>query len=140
MREETKFRDETLAYALLRAVLGVNLMMHGVSRIMMGAGEFAAKLTTQFAHTPLPRWSVWSFGIVLPGMEGLLGVLLLLGLRTKAALVAAALLMLILTFGSSLLQDWQAAGTQLTYAAIIAGLLAFRRFNGWAADSWLARE
>jgi thiosulfate dehydrogenase [quinone] large subunit len=135
MRGRFDIGDETIAYALLRLVLGMNLMMHGVSRMMMGPGEFAGKLVTQFGHTRLPEWMVWSFGVVLPGVEGLLGFLLLMGLRTKAALVAAATLMLVLTFGSSLVQDWSAAGTQLTYAAIISALLFLRRFNGWSVDS-----
>jgi thiosulfate dehydrogenase (quinone) large subunit len=73
MRGRFDVGDETIAYALLRLVLGMNLMMHGVSRMLMGPGEFAGKLVTQFANTRLPEWMVWSFGVVLPGIEGLLG-------------------------------------------------------------------
>jgi uncharacterized membrane protein YphA (DoxX/SURF4 family) len=94
--------DERLAYALLRLVVGMNLMMHGVSRSMTGSGEFAAKLVMQFEHAPLPAWSVWAFGLVLPSIEGILGVLLLIGLRTRAVLIAASLLIVLLTFGSAL--------------------------------------
>ncbi len=36
-------RDQRLAYALLRMVAGMNLMMHGVSRIAAGPASFAAK-------------------------------------------------------------------------------------------------
>ena len=53
--------DQRLAYALLRMVVGLNLLMHGVSRMLAGPGTFAAKLAGQFAHAPLPAWSVWSF-------------------------------------------------------------------------------
>jgi thiosulfate dehydrogenase (quinone) large subunit len=137
MRARFDGNDETIAYALLRVVLGMNLLMHGVSRMLMGPGEFAGKMVTQFAATRLPEWMVWSFGVVLPGIEGLLGVLLLLGMRTKAALIGAATLMVALTFGSGLLQNWGAAETQLLYAAIISGLLFLRRFNGWSVDAWL---
>jgi thiosulfate dehydrogenase [quinone] large subunit len=140
MADGLELRDQTLAYVVLRLVLGMNLMMHGVGRLLMGAGEFAEKLVTQFAHSPLPTWSVWSFGLALPGVEGLLGVLLLVGLRTRATLIAAGTLMLVLTFGSGLLQDWQAAGTQLIYAAIISGLIALQRFDGWSVDALLARD
>jgi thiosulfate dehydrogenase [quinone] large subunit len=120
MRNGFQLKDERLGYALLRVVLGVNLLMHGVGRILMGAGEFAFKLQTQFAHSPLPSWSVRSFGVVLPGIECLLGALILVGLRTRAALIATGALMALLTFGSGLIQDFTAAGTQLIYAAIIA--------------------
>ena len=138
MNPQATGRDERLAYALLRATAGVNLLMHGVSRALAGTGEFAAKLVTQFEHTLLPAWSVWVFGLTLPLLEGLLGLLLLLGLRTRAALIAASLLILVLTFGSALLQDWSAASTQLTYAAVYAALLFLRRHNGWSIDSSMA--
>src|ERR1700678_29056 len=133
-------RDERLAYALLRAVVGMNLIMHGVSRAIGGTGEFAAKLVMQFAHAPLPAWSVWVFGLTLPAIEGGLGLLLLIGLRTRAALITASALIIVLTFGSSLLQDWTAAGIQLTYAAVYAALLFLHRYNNWSIDAWLSRN
>jgi thiosulfate dehydrogenase [quinone] large subunit len=140
MEAEVKSSDEQLAYALLRLVVGVNLMMHGVSRTIAGSGEFAAKLVMQFEHAPLPAWSVWAFGLALPSIEGILGLLLLVGLRTRAALISASLLIVVLTFGSALLQDWAAAGIQLTYAVVYAALLFLRRYNGWSVDAWMARH
>jgi thiosulfate dehydrogenase [quinone] large subunit len=140
MQAAIESNDERLAYALLRAVVGTNLMMHGVSRTIGGTGEFAAKLVMQFAHAPLPAWSVWAFGLTLPAIEGGLGLLLLIGLRTRATLIAASALILVLTFGSSLLQDWSAAGIQLTYALAYAALLFLHRHNGWSADAWIARH
>ncbi|HEV2710634.1 MAG TPA: DoxX family membrane protein [Edaphobacter sp.] len=132
--------DQRLAYALLRMVVGLNLMMHGVSRMIAGSDKFAAHLVDQFAHTPLPAWSVWGFGMVLPAIEGLIGLLLLLGLRTRAALVAGSLLIMVLTFGSSLTQDWAVAGLQLTYALIYSALLFLLRYNGWSLDACMVRE
>jgi thiosulfate dehydrogenase (quinone) large subunit len=131
--------DQRLAFALLRIVVGLNLMMHGVSRMLIGQGVFAAKLVGQFAHAPLPGWSIWSFGMVLPAIEALLGLLMMMGLRTRAALVAGSLLIMVLTFGSALVQDWSAAATQLTYALVYSVLLFLLRYNGWSADAWMAR-
>lgn len=135
MATELDGSDQRLAYALLRIVVGLNLLMHGVSRIVMGAGIFASKLVGQFVHAPLPQWSVWSFGMVLPAIEALLGFLLLIGLRTRAALVAASLLIMVLTFGSALVQDWPAAGLQLSYALVYSVLLFLLRYNGWSLDA-----
>jgi thiosulfate dehydrogenase [quinone] large subunit len=132
--------DERLAYAMLRLAVGANLMMHGISRIIAGPGEFAAKLVMQFEHAPLPAWSVWAFGLVLPATEAGLGLLLLIGLRTRAVLIAATLLIMILTFGSSLLQDWSVVGIQLTYAAAYCALLFLYRHNAWSVDAWIARH
>lgn len=140
MVNELRLRTEQIAYALLRAVVGVNLMMHGVSRMIAGPGEFAAKLVMQFEHAPLPAWSVWVFGLMLPAIEGLLGLLILIGLRTRAALVAASLLIMLLTFGSSLLQDWTATGIQLTYALVYSILIFLHHYDGWSLDAWIKRH
>jgi thiosulfate dehydrogenase (quinone) large subunit len=137
VKPELKIPDEKLAYSLLRIFVGLNLMMHGVSRLMAGAGQFAAKLDTQFSHTMLPAWSIHVFGLVLPPIEALLGFLLLIGLRTRVTLIAAMIWLAILTFGSSLIQDWAAAGTQLVYALAFALLLFLRRFNALSVDSLL---
>jgi thiosulfate dehydrogenase (quinone) large subunit len=140
MWAELEQRDERLAYALLRLALGMNFLMHGVSRMMDGPGDFAFRLQQQFQHAPLPQWAVHVFGVLLPGLEALLGALLIVGLRTKPALVAAALLMTVLTFGSGLIQNWNGAAAQLTYAFIIAAMLATVRFNGWSVDAWLKKK
>jgi thiosulfate dehydrogenase (quinone) large subunit len=140
MRLELQMRDERLGYVLLRLALGVNLLMHGVSRILMGPGDFAFKLQTQFANSMLPAAGVRVFGILLPGVEALLGFLILIGLRTRVALVAASLLMMVLMFGAAMIQDWSATATQLVYAAIVSGLIVLQRFDGWSVDVWLRRK
>ena len=133
-------RDRFTAYALLRITLGTNIAMHGLSRLIAGPNSFSAKLTDQFAHAPLPPTLVQLFGQSLPWVECFFGLLLLIGLRTRAALIGGALLILVLTFGSSLIQDWQAASTQLLYAAIYAALLFLLPFNDWSIDSLLERR
>ncbi len=75
----------------------------------------------------------------LPAIEAFLGLLLLIGLRTRAALIAASLVIMALTFGSSLVQNWSAVGTQLNYALVYAALLFLLRYNGWSLDAWMHR-
>ncbi len=137
MWTELERRDERLGYALVRATLGMSLLMHGGDTDVAWA---RFKLQVQFAQTPLPAWSVRGFGVLLPGVEAIVGTLLLVGLRTRVALVATGLLMVALTFGACLIEDWTAAGLQLGYAALIAVLLGLLRFNGWSVDWWLKRK
>jgi uncharacterized membrane protein YphA (DoxX/SURF4 family) len=49
-----KFRDAQLAYLLLRVYVGVNLAMHGVTRLLSGTGAFVEGMVRAFATTPLP--------------------------------------------------------------------------------------
>jgi thiosulfate dehydrogenase [quinone] large subunit len=132
---KAEIANERLAYALLRIFVGLNMMMHGLSRMIAGLSEFASKLQLQFAHSPLPPKGVLLFGTVLPVAEMLLGLFLLIGFKTRAALIGGSIWLLILTFGSALIQDWQAAGTQLVYALAYAALLFLLRFNALSIDT-----
>jgi thiosulfate dehydrogenase (quinone) large subunit len=135
---ESRRRGPALAFLLLRLTLGLNIGMHGVSRIAAGPATFADSIVPMFLNTPLPAWSVHVFGLVLPWAEAILGLLLLLGFCTRFALVAGSLLILILTFGTTLRQDWSTAGVQLVYTAVYSALLALDRWNDYSLDRLLS--
>lgn len=129
-----KTTDRNLAYLFLRVFLGINIAVHGASRIYTGVAGFATELVSQFAKTPLPSRMVYFFGVSLPFGEAVIGVLIFLGLWSRLAYCAGFLLMIALTFGSTLRQDWTAAGWQLLYAFAYAALLAFREHNRYSVD------
>jgi thiosulfate dehydrogenase (quinone) large subunit len=135
---KSRRRGPALAFLLLRLTLGLNICMHGVSRIAAGPATFADSIVPMFRNTPLPAWGVHVFGLVLPWAEAILGFLLLLGFCTRFALVAGSLLILVLTFGTTLRQDWSTAGVQLSYAAVYAALLALDRWNDYSLDRLLS--
>jgi thiosulfate dehydrogenase [quinone] large subunit len=80
------------------------------------------------------------FALALPWAESIVGLLVLVGIRTRLALVAGSLLILTLTFGATRNQDWESAGLQLIYATVYASLLAFRHHNAFSADELLRRN
>jgi thiosulfate dehydrogenase (quinone) large subunit len=133
-------KDGALAYLFLRATLGLNILVHGLSRIAAGTAAFAATLVQQFHATPLPSGMVSAFAHALPWLEAAIGLLVLLGAATRFALCAGAVLILVLTFGSTLRQDWDVAGLQLIYAAVYAALLAFRDKNEFSVDGFWRRK
>ena len=128
--------DRQLAYLLLRLTLSINILMHGLARILSGLSPFAAGMVKQFASTPLPPALVHTFAIALPWSELLIGIAILLGLFTRIALALGALEIIILTFGISLTQNWSVAGLQMIYAIVYAILLAFAEYNRWSLDEW----
>jgi thiosulfate dehydrogenase (quinone) large subunit len=126
--------DLSLAYALLRVTLGLNIFMHGTSRLLAGVGNFVSGMIKMFQNTVLPTAVIVPFGYALPWLEAGLGLLIIIGLRTREALVAGALLMLGLTFGTALRQDWDVAGIQLLYSVVYAALIAALRHNSLSVD------
>jgi thiosulfate dehydrogenase [quinone] large subunit len=121
-------RDRRLAYALARIGLGLNIALHGLVRLGH-IGAFAASLRTEFAPTilPGPLVEIAGYGIVLA--EACIGVLVLLAIRLRTALVGGTLLMMLLEFGTCLRQDWGAAGIQLIYLGFYAVLLATLEYS-----------
>lgn len=129
-----------LAYFLLRLTLGINILMHGLARILAGLDPFVAGMMKQFASAPLPPTSVHAFACTLPWSELLIGMAIFLGVWTRAALVLGALEIAVLTFGVTLTQNWSVAGIQLLYALVYAVLLAFDDYNGYSLDRWMKRR
>jgi thiosulfate dehydrogenase [quinone] large subunit len=127
-------KDATRGYALLRVTLGLNICLHGVVRWLGGLRGFAESLVPMFQKTPLPSWSVYGFGYLLPVLEVVVGASVLFGLNTRRALILGAALMLVLTFGSALRQDWPTVGIQLTYSLAYCVLVAGARLDDYSLD------
>jgi hypothetical protein len=79
-------RNVALSYALLRIALGLNICLHGIVRSAAGLRSFAESLLPMFQKTPLPTWSVYSFGYLLPIVEATVGACVLFGFHTRALL------------------------------------------------------
>lgn len=138
--ETTRSGDVVWAYTILRLSFGANIMLHGVSRLLAGHAAFLAYLTHYFEKTPLvPASLLPAFAWVLPPVETLLGLLLVLGLWTRFALIAGALVLAMLVVGTNLAQDWNVAGLQLIYAFLYYYLLVHRDRNAVSIDGMMSR-
>ena len=79
--------------------------MAGVWKVFqLGPLEHARKYFLPFADTFLPIWSLWLAGVTIPFIELVAGALIILGLRTRDALIALGFVLVIVTFGH-LLQE-----------------------------------
>ena len=82
----------------------------------------------------LPDLLVVPFSYVLPIAEFIIGLLLLLGLFTRISLMGGGIVMIVLIFGTAMIENWDAIPSQLIHAAFFAGLLAFIQYNTIAVD------
>jgi uncharacterized membrane protein YphA (DoxX/SURF4 family) len=91
------------AWAILfaRAVLGLIFFMAGVYKVFqMGPLGHARKYFTEpYADTFLPIWSLWAAGVAVPVIELVAGTLVIIGLRTRDALLALGGILVLVTFG-----------------------------------------
>jgi thiosulfate dehydrogenase [quinone] large subunit len=132
--------DASIAYAILRLTLGVNIGLRGLVRIAHGQAAFAQGIVKQMEPTILPASLVYTFAASLIWVETGVGILLILGLQTRFALIVGGLMMTALTFGTMQIENFQNAWLQLTYALVFFVVLACRSWNLISLDGWLRRR
>jgi thiosulfate dehydrogenase [quinone] large subunit len=138
---ETDWRsDASIAYAILRLTLGVNIGLRGAVRIAHGSAAFAQGIVKQMEATVLPPSAVYAFAFSLIWVETAVGLLLILGLQTRLALIVGGLMMTALTFGTMQIENFQNAWLQLTYALVFFVVLALRSWNLVSVDALLSRR
>jgi thiosulfate dehydrogenase [quinone] large subunit len=127
--------DALVAYTILRVSFGANIMLHGVSRVVMGHAAFLAYLTHYFEKASyIPATMLSVFAAVQPWVELILGLLLVVGLATRFSLIAGGLTIMVLVFGTNLAQDWLVSGLQLIYAFLYYYLLVHLDQNRYSID------
>lgn len=126
---------QSLAHGLARLALGVNIALHGYTRLPDLAG-FAGGMQRQFAETFLPGPLVYFTGYGIAIGEAVIGTLIVLGLFLRASLAAGMLLMTLLLFGVCLIQKWDIAGLQMIYVGYYAVLLATLQYDRFSLDAW----
>ena len=132
-------RDIILAYTFLRIVLGVNFFNHGFTRLGDIPG-FAQSMVDMFQDTFVPEVLVRVPAMLVPIVEFLSGLLVTLGLATQAALITLFGLMIVLMYGVTLIQNWDAAGSQLIYCLVLFVLIAGNSFNTFSLDRLISRR
>ena len=95
-------QNSNRSWALLfaRLVLGLIFFMAGAWKVFqLGPLNHARKYFLPFADTFLPVWSLWLVGVTIPFIELIAGALVIMGLRTREALVALGFVLAVVTFG-----------------------------------------
>jgi uncharacterized membrane protein YphA (DoxX/SURF4 family) len=131
------------AWAILfgRLILGFIFFMAGAWKVFsLGPLEHARRLFVEpYARTFLPTWSLWATGTTVPFVELIAGALLLIGLRTRQALLALGAVLVLVTFGHLLTEPLYEFHTHvIPRTALLLFLLVMpREEDRFSADGWL---
>ena len=132
-------RDLPLAYLMLRLTMGFHMFAHGGVRLPI-LEEFAGQTATEFAPVRLiglpffPAWLVYPFAFSVPVVEFLVGVLLILGLKTRLASVAGGVTLLLLMFGQVARANFGTAHLMWFYVLVFMALVAVNFADRFSLD------
>ena len=135
--------DRSWALLFARLVLGLIFFMAGVYKVFqLGPLEHARKYFLPYSDTFLPGWSLWATGVIIPFIELIAGALIILGLRTREALISLGFVLAIVTFGHLLKEPLYEFHTHVIprLALVLFVLLLPREDDRFSVDYLLTRK
>ncbi|PZU22870.1 MULTISPECIES: DoxX family protein [Chryseobacterium group] len=122
-----------IAYLMLRLVAGISFFGHGLVRLPK-LNAFSQWMTGNFSKSMLPQNLVTPFSYALPVAEFTIGILLILGVFSPKVIIAGWVVMLLLMFGTCLIENWEALPSQMIHAIILIALYQFIAANSISLD------
>ena len=136
-------RAKSWAILFARLVLGLIFFMAGFWKVfeLTPAGH-VRKYFLPFQDTFLPTWSLWLVGFLIPFVELIAGGLLVIGFRTRIALIALGCVLVVVTFGHLLHQPLYALHEHvIPRLALLLFLLAMpEELDRFSLDALLRRK
>jgi thiosulfate dehydrogenase [quinone] large subunit len=127
-----------LGYTTLRLAIGMTMLIHGLGRLPH-ISVFTQAMLKLFAGSALPPIAVAAFARITPPIELAIGLLVLFGFATRFGLTMGGLWMMLLIFGSTLIEKYDVVGIQLIYSLIFHQLLQHLEQNRLSMDALLHR-
>ena len=128
----------TTSFLIIRLAVAASMLGHGLVRLPKLHG-FSNWMVGSFEKSMLPPVLVTPFSYILPIAEFVIGLLLVIGLFTRVSLIAGGFTMVILIFGSAMVENWEAMPSQFIHAAFFAVLLSFLQYNTYAVDDFFKK-
>ena len=132
--------EQTYAFLLLRLFLALRALMSCVEKFESGGTYSVANYTTNMTRMAtgitgasfLPLWATKAFALPLGYILGVLGVAMLLGLKTRLTLVVTGLLYTALAFGLMAVQQGDGVAWLGVYVGLVVAALTLVRYNRFA--------
>ncbi|MDX1404249.1 MAG: DoxX family protein [Woeseiaceae bacterium] len=111
---------------IVRWILGLLFLMAGYWKVFVLTPALHAQrfFVEGFSDHWIPEWLLLSLGYSIPFLELVAGLLICIGLRTREAVIAVGLLLIVTTYGHALQEPlFDISGHTFTRLALIAFLL-----------------
>ncbi len=125
--------DRRIGFALLRLMLGINMLGRSIVRIPE-LQNFASGMADNFADTFLPEPFVLIYAYIIVFTETIIGVMLVLGWKTRWGLTIMGLLLATLTFGVILQTNFGTAANIMIYGIGVCLLLSNTQYDHFGID------
>jgi len=126
---------------ILRWILGLLFLMAGYWKVFVLTPAVHAQqyFVEGYSDSWIPTWLLHLFGYGIPFLELVAGLLICIGFRTREALIAVGLLLVVTTYGHALQQPlFDIDGHTFTRLALIVILLLAPAGNDrYSIDQWL---
>ena len=136
--------NRSWAILFARLVLGLIFFMAGAWKVFtLGPVAHARQLFVEpYAQSFLPPWSLWATGVVIPWVELVAGGLLLVGVRTREALLALGGVLVLVTFGHLVLEPLYEFHTHVIprLALLLFLLVMPSSEDHFSVEAWLLRR
>jgi thiosulfate dehydrogenase [quinone] large subunit len=132
-------KHRVIGFGLLRITFGVVFLFAGIGKFMGGLGNFVGGMNQHFSGK-LPATMVMPFAYVLPFGEVAAGALIILGLLTRLGLTISGLLIIGLTFGTVMLNDFPTVAHNVQYGLVNFVLLWLVDLNRYSLDSLFGKS
>lgn len=126
-------------YGLLRLTFGIVFLFAGIGKFIGGLSSFVGTMNQHFSGK-LPAAMVMPFAYVLPFGEVTAGALIFLGLFTRLGLTISGLLLVGLTFGTVMLNDFPTVAHNAQYALVNFVLLWASEYNLYSVDGLVRHQ
>ena len=110
-----------LAYMIARWILGISFFNAAMWKIfdLTPTGHFEKFFAVTFHDTWIPNFLLWLLGVSIPFFELLIGMTLCVGLRAREFALLAGLLLIVTTYGHSLIDPLYNITQGLTFSRAV---------------------
>ena len=135
----TKLKNKRTAYFLLRIGIGLSMFGHGLVRLPK-LSVFADSITQKFTGAIVPDFMVHTFAYTIPFLELIAGISLVLGFFTRFGSVIGGATLLMLIFGTTMIEDWSILPSQLIHLLFFVIVLWNLEFNWYSLDHLMNKD